>query len=313
MIALDSAKPLLWALGGIYVLLVIASLFIAWQQRRWPERNLTELVQRVRSWWIMVAIFSAALLFGATVTLIFLGLVSFLALKEYLSMIPTRRADRRVLFWAYLAIPLQFYWIGIAWYGMFIVFIPVYLFLLLPLRMVLIGETDGFLRAVGTLHWGVMITVFGLSHAAYLIMLPGNADTGGEGASLLLYLVFLTQFNDVAQYVWGKSFGKRPIVPKVSPNKTWAGFVGGVGTTTLLAVVIAPWLTPMDTPAALFSGLLIGVGGFIGDVNMSALKRDLGIKDSGRLIAGHGGILDRVDSLSFTAPLFFHFVRYGFY
>ena len=307
MIALDSAKPLLWALGGIYVLLVIASLFIAWQQRRWPERNLTELVQRVRSWWIMVAIFSAALLFGATVTLIFLGLVSFLALKEYLSMIPTRRADRRVLFWAYLAIPLQFYWIGIAWYGMFIVFIPVYLFLLLPLRMVLIGETDGFLRAVGTLHWGVMITVFGL------IMLPGNADTGGEGASLLLYLVFLTQFNDVAQYVWGKSFGKRPIVPKVSPNKTWAGFVGGVGTTTLLAVVIAPWLTPMDTPAALFSGLLIGVGGFIGDVNMSALKRDLGIKDSGRLIAGHGGILDRVDSLSFTAPLFFHFVRYGFY
>lgn len=313
MIALDSAKPLLWALGGIYVLLFIASLFIAWQQKRQPERNLTELVQRVRSWWIMVAIFSAALLFGATVTLIFLGLVSFLALKEYLSMIPTRRADRRVLFWAYLAIPLQFYWIGIGWYGMFIVFIPVYLFLLLPLRMVLIGETDGFLRAVGTLHWGVMITVFGLSHAAYLIMLPGDADAGGEGASLLLYLVFLTQFNDVAQYVWGKSFGKRPIVPKVSPNKTWAGFIGGVGTTTLLAVLIAPWLTPMDTLAALFSGLMIGVGGFIGDVNMSALKRDLGVKDSGSLIAGHGGILDRVDSLSFTAPLFFHFIRYGFY
>ncbi|MCB1788804.1 MAG: phosphatidate cytidylyltransferase [Gammaproteobacteria bacterium] len=312
MQALSPFTPLHGVVALIFVLLGIASLVVRWLKQRHPMKDVTELEQRVRSWWVMVTVFSAALLFGPVVTLVFLAFVSFLALKEYLSMIPTRRADRRVLFWAYLAIPLQFYWVGTHWYGMFIVFIPVYLFLLLPLRMVLIGETQGFLRAVGTLHWGVMITVFGLSHAAYLLALPGEGNAN-EGAGLLLYLVFLTQFNDVAQYIWGKRFGRRRIVPKVSPNKTWAGFIGGVATTAILAMLLAPWLTPMNAPAALLSGLIIAVGGFVGDVNMSALKRDLGVKDTGTLIAGHGGILDRVDSLSFAAPLFFHFVHYGFY
>lgn len=309
----DLSQPVFIVLVGIFAVLIIASVVVAWMQHRQPDKDLSELAQRVRSWWVMVAIFSAAILLGPLVTVVFLGLVSFLALKEYLSMIPTRRADRRVLFWAYLAIPLQFYWVADGWYGMFIVFIPVYLLLLLPLRMVLIGETDGFLRAVGTLFWGVMITVFGLSHAAFLVPLPGAEGMPFEGASLLLYLVMLTQLNDVAQYIWGKTFGRRKIIPKVSPNKTWEGFVGGVLTTTLLAVLLAPLLTPLTLPAAVIAGLIIGISGFVGDVNMSALKRDLGVKDSGTLIAGHGGILDRVDSLSFTAPLFFHFVRYGFY
>ncbi|MCB1800478.1 MAG: phosphatidate cytidylyltransferase [Gammaproteobacteria bacterium] len=309
----DLSQPLFIVLAGIFVALIVASAAVAWMQRRQPDKDHHELAQRVRSWWVMVAIFSVALLLGPLVTVVFLGLVSFLALKEYLSMIPTRRADRRVLFWAYLAIPLQFYWVADGWYGMFIVFIPVYLMLLLPLRMVLIGETDGFLRAVGTLFWGVMLTVFGLSHAAFLVALPGTEGLPLEGAGLLLYLVMLTQLNDVAQYIWGKTLGRRKIIPRVSPNKTWEGFIGGVLTTIVLAVLLAPWLTPMDLPASLLAGVIIGIGGFVGDVNMSALKRDLGVKDSGTLIAGHGGILDRVDSLSFTAPLFFHFVRYAFY
>lgn len=292
---------------------MIASLTVFVLRQAKPDADFTELNQRVNSWWVMVAIFAAAVLLSRTLTLVFLGLVSFLALKEYLSMIPTRRADRRVLFWAYLSIPLQYFWIGIGWYGMFIIFIPVYLFLWFPLRMVLIGETSGFLRAVGTLHWGVMITVFGLSHAAYLVVLPGADASPEAGASLLLYLVFLTQFNDVSQYLWGKLFGKTPIVPAVSPNKTWAGFIGGVVTTTVLGGLLAGWLTPMNLYFGCAAGLLIGIAGFIGDVNISAVKRDLGVKDSGNTIPGHGGILDRVDSLSFTAPLFFHFTRYFFY
>lgn len=305
--------PLQWALVGIVGLLIVASSIVFVLRRAKPNSDFTELNQRVNSWWVMVAIFAAAVLLSRTLTLVFLGLVSFLALKEYLSMIPTRRADRRVLFWAYLAIPLQYFWIGIGWYGMFIIFIPVYLFLWFPLRMVLIGETSGFLRAVGTLHWGVMITVFGLSHAAYLVVLPGADASPEAGASLLLYLVFLTQFNDVSQYLWGKLFGKTPIVPAVSPNKTWAGFIGGIVTTTVLGGLLAGWLTPMNLYYGCAAGLLIGIAGFIGDVNISAVKRDLGVKDSGNTIPGHGGILDRVDSLSFTAPLFFHFTRYFFY
>jgi phosphatidate cytidylyltransferase len=125
----------------------------------------------------LAGVFIGALVIGRATGIAFFGFASFLALKEFLSLIPTRRADRRVLFWAYLAIPLQFYWVYSEWYGMFIVFIPVYMFLLLPLRMISIGETEGFLRAAGTLHWGPMTTVFCLSHAAFLLILRrGNSE-----------------------------------------------------------------------------------------------------------------------------------------
>jgi phosphatidate cytidylyltransferase len=298
------------AIGG---LLAIASLITLLLIRRRPERDYTELWLRIKTWWLIVAVFAVAVLFNRTVSVIVLGFVSFLAFKEYLSLVPTRRADHRVLFWAYLAIPIQFYWVWIAWYGLFIIFIPVFMFLILPMRMILIGETSGFLRAIGTLQWGLMITVFGLSHAAYMLVLPTEINPAGGAMGLLIYLVFLTEFNDVAQYLWGKSFGKRKVVPKVSPNKTVAGFLGGVLTTTALAVTLAPFLTPLSRDEALGAGLLIGLAGFVGDVTISALKRDIGVKDSGSLLPGHGGILDRLDSLTYTAPLFFHYVYFLHY
>lgn len=302
-----------WALGGLFGILIVASMIVWLLRRSDPQRDFSELAQRVRSWWVMITVFSAAMALSPLASMVFLGLVSFLALKEYLSLIPTRRADRRVLFWAYLAIPVQYYWVAQGWYGMFIVFIPVYMFLLLPLRMLLIGETAGFLRAIGTLHWGLMMTVFTLSHVAYLLALPVDRNPAGGAAGLVLTLVFLTQFNDVAQYVWGKLFGRHKVIPKVSPKKTWEGLIGGVATTVALAALIGPWLTPLGRLEAAGFGLLIGVGGFIGDVTISAVKRDLNIKDSGTLIPGHGGILDRVDSLTYTAPLFFHALYYLHY
>lgn len=298
-----------WALAGIFTLLVAATVAVWLLGRLRPQADWTELRLRVRTWWVMAGVFAAALLLSRRVSLVFFAFVSFLALKEYLSLIPTRRADRGVLFWAYLAIPIQYYWIDQRWYGMFIVFIPVYLFLLLPLRMVLIGETSGFLRAAGTLHWGLMAMVFGISHVAALLVLP-IANPHGRGPGLVLYLVFLTQFNDVAQYLWGKALGRHKVIPKVSPNKTVEGLLGGAATTVALAWLLAPYLTPLTTGQSIAAGLILGFGGFVGDVVISALKRDLGIKDSGTLLPGHGGILDRVDSLSYTAPLFFHFMWY---
>jgi phosphatidate cytidylyltransferase len=181
------------------------------------------------------------------------------------------------------------------------------------MRMVLIGETQGFLRAAGTVHWGLMTTVFSLSHMSYLLALPDAGNPAGGGDALLFYLVFLTQINDVAQYVWGKLFGRHKVSPTVSPNKTLEGLVGGVATTVVLAVALAPWLTPLTRYESVAAGLLIGVFGFIGDVTISAIKRDIGVKDSGTLLPGHGGILDRLDSLTCTAPLFFHFIRYLHY
>jgi len=299
-----------WAMGGIFGILVIATLAVWLVGKLRPGLDLGEMGQRIRSWWVMAVMFMLALALTRKISLVFFAFVSFLALKEYLSLIPTRRADRSVLFLAYLSIPVQYLWIGMEWYGMFIIFVPVYVFLLLPMRMVLIGETAGFLRSVGTLHWGLMMTVFSISHVAYLLVLPGAVNPMGGGAALVLYLVFLTQGNDVAQFLWGKSLGRHRVVPTVSPNKTWAGLLGGVGTTIVLGMLLAPWLTPLKTHEALVASLIIGFGGFIGDIVISALKRDVGIKDSGTLLPGHGGILDRIDSLTYTAPLFFHYVYY---
>jgi phosphatidate cytidylyltransferase len=300
-------------LAGILAILIVAEIVVWILRRRRPDRNYAELLLRVRSWWVMFGIFVLGVAVHPTVSVAFFAFLSFLALKEYLSLIPTRRADRRVLFWAYLAIPLQYYWVYDAWYHMFLIFVPVWAFLFLSARMVLIGETRDFLRAVGTLHWGLMIMVFAISHIAYLLVLPTHKGFMTAGAGLVVFLVFLTQFNDVAQYVWGKSFGKRKVTPTVSPNKTAAGLIGGVLTTTALSYLLAPLLTPLSPWHSITVGLIIGIGGFLGDITISALKRDIGVKDSGSLIPGHGGILDRIDSLTFTAPLFFHFMKYFYY
>jgi phosphatidate cytidylyltransferase len=299
-----------WALVGIFGLLITATVVVWLLGRLKPEVDFTELKLRVRTWWIMAGVFALALTLSRRVSLAFFAFVSFLALKEYLSLIPTRRADRIVLFWAYLAIPIQYFWIDLRWYGMFIVFIPVFVFLLLPAQMVLIGETSGFLRAAGTLHWGLMATVFSISHVAFLLVLPKAVNPHGGGPGLVLYLVFLTQGNDIAQYIWGRTLGSHKVIPKVSPGKTVEGLLGGVVTTVFLAWLLAPRLTPLTPRESILAGLLIGLGGFLGDVVISALKRDLKIKDSGTLLPGHGGILDRIDSLSYTAPLFFHLVWY---
>ncbi len=221
-------------------------------------------------------------------------------------MMPARRVDRRAMFLAYLAIPVQYVWIGIGWYGMFIIFIPVYMFLLLPARLVLIGRTEGFLRSVGTLHWGLMTTVFSLSHIAFFLVLPREGNPKAGGAGLVLFVVLLTQANDVCQYLWGKLLGRRKVLPTVSPGKTWAGLLGGVASTTVLSLGLSQVLTPLTLWQAVAAGAMIGGAGFLGDVSVSALKRDLGLKDTGALLPGHGGILDRVDSLTYTAPLLFH-------
>lgn len=274
-----------------------------------------EILTRITTWgWILLFLLPVFIA-PKPWPQICLGLVSFLAFKEFITLTPARNQDRWAFLWAYTAIPLQYLWAGIAWYGMFIIFIPVYLFLFLPSRMVLAGHPKGFLRATATLHWGLMTTVYSLSHMAYLLALPEQTGRFGtvSGASLLFLLVFLTQMNDVAQFVWGKTLGKHPVLPLVSPKKTWEGLLGGVGTTVLLAVILAPAFSPLAPMRAAGFGVLIGVFGFLGDVVMSAVKRDIGVKDSGTLLPGHGGILDRLDSLTFTAPLYFHALYYLYY
>jgi phosphatidate cytidylyltransferase len=301
------------ALVGVFALLALSSLAVAAVGRLVAGADFTELRLRVRSWWIMVAVLCLAALLGRAVSLVFLALVSFLALKEYLSLVPTRRADRGVLLWAYAAIPIQYAWIASERYEMFIIFVPLYALFLVPTNMAVIGATEGFLRAAGTVSFGLMATVYTIGHLGYLLVLPAAGNPGGGSAGLAVYLVFLAQFNDVVQYLCGKVLGRRKVVPRVSPNKTWEGLIGGLLVTVVLAALLAPWLTPLAGAEAVAAGMLIGTSGFAGDLTMSAIKRDLGVKDTGTLLAGHGGILDRVDSLIFAAPLFFHFVYHLHY
>lgn len=304
----------LWALASLFVILMVATIIVNYLHSRGGSGEFDEVVQRLRTWWIIIVLLSSAILLSSNASLIFFALISFLGLKEFLTLAPTRRVDRNVLFYVYLSIPVQYTWAALEWYGMFIIFVPVYLFLFVPLRMVLSGNTTNFLKAAGVLHWGVMTTVFSLSHLAFLLMLPATeANPYGSGPALVLYVIILTQLNDVAQFIWGKTFGSRRVVPSVSPNKTWEGLLGGVATTTVLAVVLSIWMTPMTLAQAAFAGLGISVFGFVGDVCVSAVKRDLGIKDTSQMLPGHGGVLDRVDSLTYTAPLFFHFVYYFCY
>ena len=158
-----------------------------------------------------------------------------------------------------------------------------------------------------------MMTVFTLSHMAMLLVAGDAVNPVAGGLGLLFFLVMLTQFNDVAQFTWGKLFGRHKVTPSVSPKKTWEGLLGGIATTTLVGALSGPYLTPMDWQWSALAGLVASIAGFLGDITMSAMKRDLGVKDASGLIPGHGGILDRVDSLTYAAPVFMHFFRYFFF
>lgn len=306
---------LLWLLGGIAGFLVIASI-IGWimgksAKSEGAQKTILNMNDRIRAWWVMAVIFAIALLTGITGTTVLFGLLSFLALREFITLTPTRRADHRTLFWVFFIItPLQYYLLVSRWYGLFSIMIPVWAFLFIPLRNAVTGDYEKFLERTAKIQWALMVCIYCVSHAPALLMLdiPGYA---GQNAKLLLFFILVVQLSDVMQYIWGKLFGRRKIAPHISPNKTWAGFLGGIGTTTLIGTALW-WATPFTPWQAAGMSLAITLMGFAGGLTMSAIKRDRGVKDFGTLIEGHGGILDRIDSICFAAPVFFHLTRHFF-
>ena len=303
---------LVWAFAGVLGLLALSSLIglvlRAVVKKPEAQATISNLNARIGAWWIMSAIFALTLAIGPIGSLVLFGLMSILALREYVTLLPTRRADHRTLFWAFFIFtPVQYLLIGIQWYGMFAILIPVYAFLFVPTRLSIAGDTESFLERASTIQWGLMICVYCLSYTPALLMLkiPGYA----RPAKLMLYLVLVDQLSDVLQYVWGKMLGRHKIAPVVSPNKTWEGFVGGVLSATAIGTALW-WMTPFTPAVAAAVSFTITLMGFAGGLTMSAIKRDRGVKDYGTLIKGHGGILDRMDSMCFAAPVFFHIVRY---
>ena len=272
--------------------------------------TIANLNARIRAWWAMVVVFAIAVWTGGIGSIVLFALMSLFALREFVTLAPTRREDHRTLLWAFFVLtPLQYYLIAIRWYGLFAIMIPVYAFVLVAVSSVIAGRTDRFLERTATIHWGLMVCLYCVSHAPALLILevPGYRTN----AKLLVFLVLVVQISDVLQYVFGKLFGKRPIASNISPNKTWEGFIGGVAGACAIGTAIW-WATPFSPLVALGMSLAITLSGFAGGLVMSAVKRDRGVKDYGALIAGHGGMLDRIDSLCFAAPVFFHLTRYFF-
>jgi len=306
---------LLWLFGDVVVLLYVATLIGRWvKRRRRSEASraaVDNVIARIRAWWKMCAIFVAAILLGRVGSLVLFGLISFLALREYMTLVPTRRGDHRTLFWSFFVImPLQYCLIGFQWYGFFALMIPVLAVVFVPTSIAIAGDTASFLERSAKIQFGIMVCAYCLSYAPALLLLkiPGYE---GQDARLLLYLVIVDQMSGVLQFVWDKLIGKNKIAWRVSPNKTWEGSFGGILSATALGTALW-WATPFTPLQSAAISFTICVFGFCGSLVMSAIKRDIGIKDFGVAIERRGGILDRIDSLCFAAPVFFQLVRYYF-
>jgi phosphatidate cytidylyltransferase len=299
--------------GVVLALLVLGTIaaFVlpAMQPGKW-----TDLAPRMRSWWVIAVLVGGALLLGWRATAILFAFISFLALKEFLTLAPTRKEDRLIVLLAYVFVVVNY---GLIFadplfedsYQIYLVFIPVYGFLISAAAMAWIGRTEGYLATVGIVHWGIIVCAYNIGYIAFLMRVP-DAEAPAGGAGLVFFLIFITQLNDVAQYCWGKTLGRTKITPTVSPNKTWEGAIGGWLTTAVVFYLLAPYFTPLSPLHAGIMGVLVPMAGFFGDITMSAIKRDLGVKDTSHLIPGHGGVLDRLDSLTFAAPVYFHLLAY---
>jgi phosphatidate cytidylyltransferase len=301
-------------LTGILLLLVVASTIGALLHLRVKTekgaQTVANLNARIRSWWVMCAVFGVATVAGPRFNIALFSCMSFLALREFLTLTPTRRSDHRGLFFAFfLLLPLQYYYVATQWYGMFSIFMPVFGFLFVPVVAAFADDYDDFLARTSKVQWGLMVCVYCVSYAPALLTLHIPNFTGN--ARLLFFLVCVVQLSDVFQYVWGKLLGKHPVAPKISPNKTVEGLIGGIVSATAVGAGLY-WATPFSPVQAALMAFMVTVLGFFGGLTMSAIKRDRGVKDWGNLIEGHGGMMDRIDSLCFAAPVFFHTTRYFF-
>lgn len=301
--------------AGIFAVLVAATSIA--QTLRWvvakgkPHSVIDNLNDRINAWWVMVGLVALAFAFGKGGVIVLFGVLSVLALREFVTLTYTRRSDHLALALAfYLVLPLQYALIWIEWYGLYSIFIPVYGFLFLPIIAALRADSTRFLDRIAEVQWALMLSVFCLSHVPALVTLN---IPGYEGRELLLiaFLVIVVQSSDVLQYVWGKLFGRHKVAPALSPSKTWEGLIGGVLSATALGASLW-WITPFTPWQAALIAFSINLMGFFGGLVMSAIKRDHGVKDWGQLIAGHGGVLDRLDSVLFSAPVFFHITRFWF-
>jgi len=315
---LDPEPKVLWTLGGALASLALGSGFRLLAARAAGRSDATtDRLRSLRTWWLLMGLLAAAIVVGRAGVAVLFAAASLLGLREYLRMVPDAAADRVLAGVALAAVPVQYLWVLLGWFEALLAFLPLLVFLLLPALRIVQGRTEGFHRTVPALSWGLLLTVYGLSHTAYLAALPEPTNPVAGPAGWLLYVVLLTETNDICQSLVGRRIGRRRFTPRVSPNKTVAGLVGGSACTVALAVGLAPVLTPLLLEHEVVPGLAVAAGyglvvalvGLLGDLVMSAVKRSVGVKDSGTTLPGQGGVLDRVDSLIVSGPVMLWLIR----
>ena len=316
---------LYWAIIALFASLVAGSIarFIALRNAEETKRR--KRLASLRTWWLLAVAVSAGLLAGRLGICLLLTIASCIAWFEFTRMLGARPGDKPAIRAGYGLIVINYLLILSGSISLFVVFLPISAFIVLAVLLLIKGEPKGYIRSAGGLLWGIMFLGYGVSHAALLMILPATSSSPLGPAGWFLFLVILTEADDIFQAIVGRLFGaqkRHRITPFISPNKTWEGFFGGMLVIVILAPLIAPWLTTLGQQAGPFSlseslqpwvapilaAILISFAGFFGDINMSAIKRDAGVKDSSNLLPGMGGVIDRVDSLTMTAPVFVYFV-----
>lgn len=327
----EDTKMLAVMLPLLGVLLLFS---IVWRvMKRKNSRSADEIRDRTLTWWWMTAVFFLAIATHRIVSFVFLGFLCFAALREYFSLLPERETssnriisfkDRISILICYLSIPAIIYITYIKWYELFIIFIPVYLILLLPIVFVLENRTEGSLKSLAVLSLGLLFFVHNLGHCLFMITF---------GAMVLMFCFTLTEVRDLLSYWIGKSFAgvsrklndgffrrllEKRIAPEVSPKKTWAAGICSAFAVSGLSLLFVPLMPAFDEGRlsyqyCAFVGFMIGIAGLFGDLVFSMIKRDIGVKDSGTTLPGHGGIIDRVDSLVFTTPITFHLIYWNYF
>jgi phosphatidate cytidylyltransferase len=325
---IDSIDPAIyWVTVALFSSLIIGSIARFFALHNAEETLRQKRLASLRTWWLLAILVSAALLAGRAGICILLAVASCVAWFEFTRLFGPRSADKPAIRAGYGLIIINYLLILSGSGSLFIVFLPLGSLIALAVLLLVKGEPENYTRSAGALLWGLMLLGYGISHAAFLMILPATSSGPLGPLGWFIFLVVLTETDDIFQAIVGRLFGahkRHRIAPVISPNKTWEGFFGGLIVIAILAPLIAPWLTTLGQQAGPFSlsqaqqpwvapvlaAILISIAGFFGDINMSAIKRDAGVKDSGKLLPGMGGVIDRVDSLTLTAPVFVYFVTW---
>jgi len=266
--------------------------------------------------WFMVAIFWMAWAAGERVATVLFALISFFALREFITLSPTRRGDHRSLVLAFFVVlPVQFWLVATERFDLFTVFIPVYVFLAIPVASALSGDTQRFLERNAKLQWGIMVCIYGMSHVPALLLLDfSERNYEGKGAFLVFFVVFVVQTCMVVQHLVSRRVPRPASVPAVSKSFNWYSWALGMVVGSFAGGVLS-FITPFKPGQAVAMAFIACLAGSMGHLVMKALKRDRGITAWGHRamsVTGANGLLDRVDALCFAAPIFFHSVRWYF-